>query len=255
MAPLRPGTRPHALAVVDALAAAYGPRPWRRHHPPVDELVTTVLSQSTTDANQHRAFAALREAFADGGWAAVREAPAEEVERVVRPAGLAAQKAPRIQAILRIVSEEPRGADLEWLGSVPLEEAMEYLTALPGVGPKTAACVLCFSFDRPVLPVDTHVHRIALRLGMVRPRTSAARTQAALTRLVPAEDVYATHMRLVAHGRTLCRPTRPRCPDCPLLSLCREGRRRVRDPAGRAPPGPRPAASERESLRVRGGSV
>jgi endonuclease III len=252
MAPPRSGTRKHALAVVDALAEAYGPRPWRRHHPPVDELVTTVLSQSTTDLNQHRAFAALKSAFADGGWGAVREAPTEEVERVIRPAGLAVQKAPRIQRILEIVSGEPRGADLEWLGSAPLDEAMAYLTALPGVGPKTAACVLCFSFDRPVLPVDTHVHRIALRLGIVPPRTSPARTQAALTRLVPAGDVYATHMRMVAHGRTLCRPTAPRCPECPLLALCREGGRRLREPAARQLGGGRAVAAERDSLRGRG---
>jgi endonuclease III len=226
MAPPRPGSRAHALAVVDALADAYGPRPWRRHHPPVDELVTTVLSQSTTDANQHRAFAALEAAF--DGWRAVREAPTEEVERAIRPAGLATQKAPRIQRILEIVSGEPRGADLEWLGAAPLDEAMAFLTALPGVGPKTAACVLCFSFDRPVLPVDTHVHRIALRLGMVPPRTPPGRTQERLTRLVPPDAIYATHMRMVAHGRSLCRPTAPRCGECPLLALCPEGRRRRR---------------------------
>ena len=168
----RPGSRAHALEVVRRLAEAYGPRPWRRHHPPVDELVTTVLSQSTTDANQHRAFAALKAAFPD--WDAVRTAPVERVAAAIRPAGLAVQKAPRIQRILDRAAEEPRGPDLEWLGRVPLDEAMGWLTALDGVGPKTAACVLCFSFDRHVLPVDTHVHRIALRLRLVPPRSDPA---------------------------------------------------------------------------------
>jgi endonuclease III len=219
----RPGTRAHALEVVRALADAYGPRPWRRHHPPVDELVTTVLSQSTTDANQHRAFAAVKGAFRD--WDAVRRAPTAEVEAAIRPAGLATQKAPRIQRILDRVAEEPRGADLEWLGGVPVAEAMAWLTALDGVGPKTAACVLCFSFDRPVVPVDTHVHRIALRLRMVPPRTDASRTQARLTARVPAGATYATHMRMVAHGRALCRARSPRCGECPLLPLCPAGRR------------------------------
>jgi endonuclease III len=101
---------------------------------------------------------------------------------------------------------------------------MAFLTALPGVGPKTAACTLLFSFDRPVMPVDTHVHRIALRTRMVPPRTGPAPAQARLTRLLPAGAMYGTHMRLVAHGRALCRARAPRCPGCPLLDLCPAGR-------------------------------
>lgn len=228
----RAGTRAHLLAVVGRLAAAYGPRPWRRHHPPVDELVTTVLSQSTTDANQHRAFADLRAALPT--WRAVREAPTGEVEAAIRTAGLAGQKAPRIQAILDAAASEPRGSDLEWLGTAPLDDAMAYLTALPGVGPKTAACVLCFSFDRPVLPVDTHVHRIALRLRLVTPRSSPAATQERLSRRVPPAEIYPTHMRLVAHGRALCRARAPRCPECPLLDLCPAGRALIRTRSQRA---------------------
>jgi len=154
------------------------------------------------------------------------------VEAAIRPAGLAVQKAPRIQRILDRVAEEPRGADLEWLGRVPVAEAMAWLTALDGVGPKTAACVLCFSFDRHVLPVDTHVHRIALRLRLVPHRTDAARTQARLTVRVPPEETYATHMRLVAHGRALCRARDPRCPECPLLPLCPAGRLSLRRRSG-----------------------
>src|SRR5262245_19651087 len=199
----RPGTRAHVQEVLRVLAETYGPRPWHRRHPPVDELVTTVLSQSTTDVNQHRAFGALRGAFPD--WDAVRRAPVEEVEAAIRPAGLEHQEAPRIQRILDRVAEEPRGADLEWLGEVPVAEAMAWLTALDGVGPKTAAVVLSFCFDRHVLPVDTHVHRIALRLHLVPPRTDAPRTQARLSAWVQPGGTYGTHMRLVSHGRALCR--------------------------------------------------
>lgn len=222
----RPGTRAHAHEIARRLRQQYGPRPWARHHPPVDELVTTVLSQSTTDANQHRAFASLCAAFPD--WDAVRRAPTGAVEAAIRAAGLGAQKAPRIQAILDTVAGEPRGRDLEWLGSVPLDEAMAFLTALPGVGPKTAACTLLFSFDRPVMPVDTHVHRIALRTRMVPPRTGPAVAQARLTRLLPPDAMYGTHMRLVAHGRALCRARVPRCDRCPLVDLCPAGRMHLR---------------------------
>jgi endonuclease-3 len=228
--PPRPGTRAQILEMARRLEAAYGPRPWARRHPPVSELVTTVLSQSTTDANQYRAFDRLRERFPT--WEAVRAAPPEEVQDAVRPAGMATQKGPRIQAILDTVAGEPRGADLEWLGEAPLEEAMAYLTALPGVGPKTAACVLCFSFDRPVLPADTHVHRIALRMRIVPPKATALAAQERLTQAVPPEATYATHMRLIAHGREVCRARGPRCDDCVLLDLCPTGRATVR---GRAP--------------------
>ena len=218
----RPGTRAHARALAALLERAYGPLPWRRRHPPVDELVTTMLSHSTTDANQFRAFDTLRERFPT--WDAVRAAPTSEVEDAVRVAGLANQKAPRIQAVLDTIVVEPRGADLEWLGDVSLDEAMAYLTALPGVGPKTAACVLCFSFDRPVLPADTHVHRIALRTHVVPPGASATRAQERLSRFIAPEDVYQTHMHLIRHGRETCHARGPACGSCPLSSVCPERR-------------------------------
>jgi endonuclease-3 len=191
----------------------------------VDELVTTLLSHSTTDANQERAFRALRERYP--GWDAVRRAPVEEVAATVRVAGLAGQKAPRIQRALDEIAEDPRGDDLEWLGDVPLAEAMAVLTSLDGVGPKTAACVMCFSFDAHVVPADTHVHRIALRTHVVPPRASAAAAQERLSRWVPPGTAYATHMRLIRHGRQVCLARRPRCAGCVLLPLCPTGRARV----------------------------
>lgn len=218
----RPGTRAHALALVRALADAYGPLPWARRHDPVSELVTTLLSHSTTDANQERAFRALRERFPT--WDAVRAAPVAEVEAAVRVAGLAGQKAPRVRAALDAIADDPRGADLEWLGDVPLDEAMAFLTALEGVGPKTAACVMCFSFGAHVVPADTHVHRIALRTRVVPPRATARAAQERLTRWTPPGEAFATHMRLIAHGRTVCVARGPRCGACVLLPLCPAGR-------------------------------
>jgi endonuclease III len=224
--PPRPGTRAHLLEIVRRLAEAYGPLPYARRHEPVSELVTTLLSHSTTDVNQERAFRALRARFPT--WDDVRRAPVSEVEDAVRVAGLANQKAPRIQLVLDAIAEDPRGSDLEWLGDVPLDEAMAFLTSFPGVGPKTAACVMCFSFDAHVVPADTHVHRIALRTGIVPKGSTAVAAQERLTRWTPPGQAFATHMRLIAHGRTVCLARAPRCGGCPLLELCPEGRRRTR---------------------------
>jgi endonuclease III len=219
----RPGTRAHTLEIARRLEAEYGRRPFRRHHPPVAELVTTMLSHSTTDANQFAAFDALVARYPT--WDEVRAAPTADVEETIRVAGLANQKAPRIQGVLDRIADEPRGRDLEWLGRVPLDEAMAYLTALPGVGPKTAACVMCFCFDAPVVPADTHVHRIALRTGIVPPGSSAVRAQERLSAWTPPGEAYGMHMRLIAHGRGTCNARAPRCGECPLLDLCPHGRR------------------------------
>lgn len=221
----RPGTRAHVRAIVRRLAEAHGPLPYARRHDPVSELVTTLLSHSTTDANQERAFRTLRERFPT--WDEVRRAPVGAVEDAVRVAGLAGQKAPRVQAALDAIAADPRGDDLEWLGDVPLDEAMAFLTALDGVGPKTAACVMCFAFDAHVVPADTHVHRIAVRTRIVPPRASAVAAQERLSRWTPAGEAFATHMRLIAHGRTVCLARAPRCGGCVLRDLCPTGRRAV----------------------------
>ena len=235
--PANAGTRAHTVAIVWRLAEAYGPLPHARRHPPVSELVTTLLSHSTTDVNQERAFRTLRERFPT--WDDVRRAPVAEVEDAVRVAGLANQKAPRIQATLDRIADDPRGADLEWLGEVPLGEAMAFLTSMTGVGPKTAACVMCFSFDAHIVPADTHVHRIALRTHIVPPRATPAAAQARLTAWTPRGEAFATHMRLIAHGRTVCLARAPRCGSCVLLDLCPTGRAAAR--AAGAPVGTDPA--------------
>lgn len=222
MAIPRPGTRAHVLEILERLETNHGDIPFARRHDPVSELVTTLLSHSTTDLNQERAFRALRERFPS--WDDVRRAPTAEVEAVVRVAGLANQKAPRIQRVLDQVADDPRGADLEWLGRVPLEEAMAFLTAMDGVGPKTAACVMCFSFDAPVVPADTHVHRIALRARIIPARASAIAAQDRLTRWTPPDRAYAMHHHLIRHGRTVCTARAPRCPACVLRDICPTGR-------------------------------
>ena len=215
----------HIRQIVDRLAEVHGDLPWGRRHDPVSELVTTILSHSTTDANQIAAFDELRRRFPT--WDEVRDAPTDEVIDAVRVAGMSGQKGPRVQRALDIVAADGRGDDLEWLGEVPIDEAMEFLVAIPGVGPKTAACVLCFCFDAHVCPVDTHVHRIALRTRMVSRKTDAIATQTKLTRAIPEGQAYSAHMRMIAHGRTICTARSPKCERCPVLELCPFGRARV----------------------------
>jgi endonuclease III len=180
-------------------------------------LILTILSQNTSDTNRDRAYALLRERF--GSWEEVRDAPLEEVVEAIRPGGLAQQKAPRIQAVLREID----GNDLAWLRDAPREEAIEFLTALPGVGRKTAACVLIFSFGRPEIPVDTHVYRVGGRLGLFPPRASLKEAHDEMLRITDPNDAYELHMNLIRHGREVCRP-RPRCDECALRRMCPYGR-------------------------------
>ena len=227
MAWKRPDKR-RLRAIRDRLREMYGQPVNEPHGHPIAELIKTVLSQHTNDRNRDRAFAALRERFPT--WDEVRAARVAEVEDVVRVAGLANQKAPRIQAALDSIADDPRGSDLEWLGGVSLDEAMAFLTALDGVGPKTAACVMCFCFDAAIVPADTHVHRIALRTHVVRPKATATTVQERLSAWVPPGQAFATHMRLIRHGRTVCLARSPRCEACVLLDICPTGRHLVGSP-------------------------
>jgi endonuclease-3 len=210
-------------AILDRLRECYGPPRRHRALAPLDELVLTILSQNTSDRNCERAYAAMRERFP--AWTQVRDADVAELERVLRPGGLAAQKAPRIQAVLRELSADGGPPALEWVAGLDALEAIERLTRLPGVGPKTASCVLLFSLGVPVMPVDTHVHRVAGRLGLIPAGMSADRAHAHLTALVPADRMLEAHLLLIAHGRATCRSQRPRCGGCVLLGVCPYGGR------------------------------
>jgi endonuclease III len=215
--------------ILDRLLAAYGPRA-HRALPALDELILTVLSQNTSDLNCERAYGAMRERFPR--WQDVLAADPAELVEVLRPGGLANQKAPRIQAILARLAESEHGLDLEWLSGLDPGDAMSFLTALPGVGAKTASCVLLFSLSAPVMPVDTHVHRIALRLGLIGPRVTADAAHPLLTALTPPDRMLEAHLLLIEHGRRTCKARRPQCERCVLLDLCPFGQTR---PAVHAP--------------------
>jgi endonuclease-3 len=202
----------------DRLRAAYGKPELVPHHAPVDELILTVLSQNTNDRNRDVAYGRLRERF--GAWEEVRDAPPDAVEDAIRPGGLAPTKAIRIQQILRALD----GDDLAWLETAPVEEGRDYLCSLPGVGRKTAACVLLFSYGLPDVPVDTHVFRVGTRLGIFRPGASFEEAHDEMLRF--ADEAYELHVSLIRHGRRTCTARNPNCPECPLLSVCPYGRAR-----------------------------
>jgi len=213
-----------ASDVLVALEAVYGRVDRRIHRGPVDELVATVLSQHTSDVNTARAFASLKAAFPT--WDAVVVAPTVDVEDAIRCGGLANQKAPRIQAILTEVERTYGDFSLHDLRDRPVSSARAALTRMHGVGPKTASCVLLFSMGMPALPVDTHVHRVSRRLGLIPDRLSAEAAHEALEAQLPkdADDVYSFHMLMIRHGREVCVARQPRCARCGLVGICEYGR-------------------------------
>jgi endonuclease-3 len=185
----------------------------------VSELVLTILSQNTADTNSFRAFTALRERYPS--WQAVVDAPTDELADVIRPGGLAPTKSRRIQHVLAEVPAATDGTwDLGFLGTWPLDQAREWLTGLTGIGRKTAAIILLFTFGRPQLPVDTHVHRVASRLGMLPPRTPLATAHDLLEAVLAPDEMYPFHVELIRHGRDTCRAPRPICGLCPLTDVC-----------------------------------
>lgn len=212
--------------MLQLLAKAYGRPKWNSWGKALDVLVETILSQNTSNANSSAGYKQLRRAFAN--WNAAADAPVGEVERAIRVSGLSRIKAPRIQQILRQVRQRQRGdgdISLEYLAAMPPEEAFVHLMEFDGVGPKTAACVLLFSFHMPIFPVDTHIHRIAIRLGLLKADVSAVEAQEQLTPMIPPADRYAMHILLITHGRKVCKARNPQCSWCDLIDLCPHGQK------------------------------
>ena len=207
-----------ALAIHERLIEAFGEPIWRTPLPAIDELVSTILSQNTNDINRDRGFNALRAKFPT--WEAVRDADPAAVIEAIRPAGLANQKGPRIQQVLRSISEERGALNLDFLAGLPIEEARAWLTKFNGVGPKTAAIVLCFSLNMPAFPVDTHIYRVSGRTGLRPEKMTVEQAHPHLESLFPPETYYAAHLNLIRLGREVCGARKPNCDDCPIRKLC-----------------------------------
>ncbi len=201
------------------LLAAYGQPSWHpRGLDAVSQLVSTILSQNTNDANRDAAFTRLRARLPT--WEQVRDADPQVVIEAIRTAGLANQKGPRIQGALYFITQERGRLDLDFLADWPVGEAKAWLSSIKGVGPKTAAIVLLFALDRPAFPVDTHIHRVTKRLGLIGPAVSREKAHDELERLVRPEDYYVFHLNVIKHGRQVCVSGRPKCEICVLPDIC-----------------------------------
>jgi endonuclease III len=211
-----------AVKIHERLLEFYGEPVWRNPLPAIDELVSTILSQNTNDINRDRAFEALRARFPT--WEIVRDANTKDVVEAIRPAGLANQKGPRIQQVLKSITEERGGLDLSFLADLSVEEAKAWLTKFNGVGPKTAAIVLCFSLNKFAFPVDTHIYRVTGRIGLRPERMTVEQAHAHLESLFPPATYYAVHLNLIRLGREICTARRANCEICPIRKLCDYGR-------------------------------
>jgi endonuclease-3 len=207
-----------AESVHKELLDYYGEPTWRNPLPPLDELISTILSQNTNDTNRDRAFNSLKNKFSS--WEAVRDAPEEEVIDAVKVAGLANQKGPRIQAVLKSITEQHGSLSLGFLKEYDTNEAYDWLVKFKGVGPKTASIVLLFSLDKPAFPVDTHIYRVSGRLGLRPDKMSANKAHEHLADIFPSESYYALHLNMIRLGREICQARQPKCEVCPLQDCC-----------------------------------
>jgi endonuclease-3 len=204
--------------VIELLEQEYGPRKWQADRDPIDVLIETILSQNTSDVNSHRAFDSLKASF--GSWETVASAPVECIARAIQCGGLFQIKAIRIKQVLEQIENEQGRISLDSLKSMSMAEAEDYLMRLPGVGHKTASCVLLFSLGKPSLPVDTHVFRVAKRLGLIDAKTSIEKAPGLLQEQIPPSKVYQFHIHMIEHGRRICRARQPRCNRCILRGIC-----------------------------------
>jgi len=204
--------------IIDLLIKAYGDRKWHKRLEPVGELVLTILSQNTSDTNSHRAYASLVETF--DTWDRILKADTEEIASAIRSGGLADVKAKYIKNALQALKKETTDFNLSFLVDMTVESARKWLIKLPGVGMKTASCVLLFSLGMPAFPVDTHVYRVAGRLGLIGKKVSVDAAHLEMERITPAEDTYRYHVLLIEHGRMTCKAQRPLCPSCVLAKIC-----------------------------------
>jgi endonuclease III len=205
--------------VIQNLKAVYGVPAGEPGLDPLNVLIETILSQSTTNANSHRAFASLKQRFPT--WEAARRARVTSIEAAIRSGGLAKQKSVRIKQLLNEIYERRGDLDLNFLHSAPLEEAVAFLSSFKGVGPKTIACTLLFACNRPIFPIDTHIFRIARRLALIPERCSDEQAHRLMTAMIPAGRFYEVHVNLIRHGRRVCRPQQPACEQCCIVEYCR----------------------------------
>lgn len=202
--------------IIALLNKAYGEKKWKKSHEPLDQLIQTILSQNTSDRNSYVAFSSLKRKYPS--WESLMEASVDEIAETIKVGGLENIKAERIRSILIAIKEKRQNLDLSYLKKLPKEEAFSFLTTLKGVGPKTAAVVLLFSFGKPVLPVDTHIHRVSKRLGLIG-NADRIKAHKMLQQMVPDEQVYSFHINMIEHGRKICK-SKPKCPECVLSSVC-----------------------------------
>ncbi len=204
--------------IVQNLRAVYGTPKLEQNLDPLDVLIETILSQSTTNANSGRAFDSLRRKFPS--WEAMRRARVKSIEAAIRSGGLAKQKSRRIKELLNKIQNRRGSLDLSFLKTAPLEEARQFLASFKGVGPKTVACTLLFAFYRPVFPIDTHIFRIARRLGLIPEKCSDEEAHRLMGQMIPPKRYYEVHINLIRHGRKICRPREPLCEQCSLIDYC-----------------------------------
>ncbi len=210
-----------AIKIHEKLLEFYGEPVWRNPLPAIDELVSTILSQNTNDINRDRAFESLRAKFPT--WEAVRDAKTKDVIEAIRPAGLANQKGPRIQQVLKAITKERGNLDLSFLKKMSVDDARNWLIKFNGVGPKTAAIVLCFSLDMPAFPVDTHVYRVTGRIGLRPDKMTVEQAHPHLESLFPPATYYAAHLNIIRLGREICTARKAMCEKCPIRKLCDYG--------------------------------